>query len=472
MSASWVDELRSMVGENGLLVEESDLEGFSHDETATEKIRRLPQAVVKPSSEAQVVRVVRLCAERGIPITPRGGGTGLAGACVPSPGGIVMSLERLNRILEVDPHNQTITAQAGVPMSALFEAVKKANLFFPPHPGDESAFVGGVIATNAGGARAVKYGTVKRFLTGLQVVLPTGETLELGGKLLKSSVGYNLMGLMIGSEGTLGIITRVTFSLLANPGCLQTLVVPFETIDQATAAVEQLLNRGITPCAAEFVEHSAIRCAEQLLKKSWPARQGSASLMFILDGASEEEVMAAAEAVASVMEANKALDVLLAEHEAKQAEILEIRSMIYEALRPGAIELFDVSLPRSEISGHVRRVHELEREHGIPLPTYGHAADGNVHTQSMRTSIEDGVLGGEIGGWQEKHEAVRAGIYADAIARGGVISGEHGIGLVKKDFLAKNVGEGAVAAMRAIKRALDPKGILNPGKIFDLEEHR
>jgi glycolate oxidase len=469
MSERLIDELRGIVGENGLLVEEPDLEGFSHDETASEKIRALPRAVVKPSSEEQVARIVRRCAELGIPITARGGGTGLAGACVPSPGGIVMSLERLNRILEVDRRNQTITAQAGVPMGALFEEVKKANLFFPPHPGDESAFVGGVIATNAGGARAVKYGTVKRFLTGLQVVMADGTTLDLGGKLLKSSVGYNLMGMMIGSEGTLGIITRVTFSLLANPGCLQTLVVPFETIDQATAAVEQLLNRGITPCAAEFVEHTAIRCAEQLLKKSWPARQGSASLMFILDGTSEGEVMAAAEAVASVMEANQALDVLLAEHEAKQAEILEIRSMIYEALRPGAIELFDVSLPRSEIPGHVRRVHELEREHGIPLPTYGHAADGNVHTQSMRVSIADGVLGAEIGGWQEKHEAVRAGIYADAIARGGVISGEHGIGLVKKDYLAKNIGEGAVAAMRAVKRALDPKGILNPGKIFDVE---
>jgi glycolate oxidase len=469
MSASWVDELRSIVGEGGLLVEEADLEGFSHDETATEEIRRLPRAVVKPASEEQVAQIVRRCAELGIPITPRGGGTGLAGACVPSPGGIVMSLERLNGILEVDLHNHTITAQAGVPMGVLFEEVKKAKLFFPPHPGDESAFVGGVVATNAGGARAVKYGTVKRFLTGLRVVMSDGETLELGGKLLKSSVGYNLMGMMIGSEGTLGIITRVTFSLLANPGCLQTLVVPFDTIDQATAAVEQLLNRGITPCAAEFVEHAAIRCAEQLLKKSWPARQGSASLMFILDGTGEDEVTAAAEAVAAVMEAGGALDVLLAEHEAKQAEILEIRSMIYEALRPGAVELFDVSLPRSEIPGHVRRVHELEREHGIPLPTYGHAADGNVHTQSMRVSIEDGILGAPIEGWREKHEAARAGIYADAIARGGVISGEHGIGLVKKDFLARNVGEGAVAVMRAIKRALDPKGILNPGKIFDLE---
>ena len=169
-------------------------------------------------------------------------------------------------------------------MGELFAEVDEGGLFFPPHPGDESALAGGVVATNAGGARAVKYGTVKRFLTGLQVVLADGTTLDLGGKLLKSSAGYNLMGLMIGSEGTLGVITRVTFSLLAKPGCLQTLVVPFETIDAATAAVEDLLDRGITPCAAEFVEHAAIRCAERLLNKSWPAAPGSASLMFILDG--------------------------------------------------------------------------------------------------------------------------------------------------------------------------------------------
>ena len=468
MPARWLEELRRAVGPNNVLVDRSDTESFSHDETTSDRFRRYPEAVVKPATEEQVAQVIRLCSEHGVPVTARGGGTGLTGACVAAAGGIVLSLEHLNRIIEIDGRNHSITAQAGVQLSSLFAEIRKANLFFPPHPGDESAYVGGVIATNAGGARAVKYGTVRRFLTGLRVVTASGDTLDLGGKLLKSSMGYNLLGLLIGSEGTLGIITRATFALLPNPGCLQTLVVPFDTIDQATAAVAQLLDRGITPCAVEFIEHAAVRCSERLLKKSWPARVGSASLMFILDGPSDEEVTSAAQAVSEVMEENGALDVLLAEHEARQAEILEIRSMIYEALRPGAIELFDVSLPRSEIPGHVARVHELEREHGIPLPTYGHAADGNVHTQSMRVSIEDGVLGEEIEGWQEKQAGAREGIYADAIARGGVVSGEHGVGLVKKDFLARNLGVGAVEMMKAIKRSLDPKGILNPGKIFDL----
>jgi glycolate oxidase len=468
MPARWLEELRRIAGPHNVLVERSEIESFSHDETTSEKFRQYPEAVVKPESEEQVAQVVRLCVEHGLPLTARGGGTGLTAASVAAAGGIVLSLERLNRIIEVDARNHSITAQAGVQLAALFAEIRKAGLFFPPHPGDESAFVGGVIATNAGGARAVKYGTVRRFLTGLRVVTADGQTLELGGKLLKSSMGYNLLGLMIGSEGTLGIITRATFALLPRPGCLQTLVVPFDSIDRATAAVAQLLDRGITPCAVEFIEHAAVRCSEQLLKKSWPARAGSASLMFILDGPGDEEVTSAGQAVSEVMEAGGALDVLLAEHEDKQAEILEIRSMIYEALRPGCSELFDICVPRSEIPGHVRRVHELEREHGIPLPTYGHAADGNVHTQSMRVSIQDGVLGGEIEGWREKQAGVREGIYADAIARGGVVSGEHGIGLVKKDFLARNLGSGAVEWMKAIKRSLDPKGILNPGKIFDL----
>jgi glycolate oxidase len=273
---------------------------------------------------------------------------------------------------------------------------------------------------------------------------------------------------MIGSEGTLGIITRVTFSLLPPPGCMQTLVAPFETIAQATLAVDEFLKEGIIPCAVEFVERQAIRCAERLLNKKWPAQTGNSSLMIILDGSSEEEVLNQAERIAETLERTGAEDVLLAEHESKQAEILEIRSMIYEALRPGAIELFDVSVPRSEIPAHVQRVHEIEESCGLPLPTYGHAADGNIHTQSMKLAIRDGELGEELPDWRRKHEQARKLIYADAIERGGVISGEHGIGLVKRDYLAENIGVESVEVMRSIKRALDPQGILNPGKIFEM----
>jgi len=463
-----ISELKELFTPGNLVFEQADLKPYSHDEFASEAIATLPLAVVKPQEEQQIINLLLFCRENGIPITARGGGTGLAGACVPAPGGIVLSFERMNSILDLDTKNHSVTVSAGTPMGVLFEEVKKANLFFPPHPGDESACAGGVVSTNAGGARAVKYGTVKRFITGLRVILADGRVLDLGGKLVKSSMGYNLLDLMIGSEGTLGIITRVTFSLLPPPGCMQTLVAPFETIAQATLAVDEFLKEGIIPCAVEFVERQAIRCAERLLNKKWPAQTGNSSLMIILDGSSEEEVLNQAERIAETLERTGAEDVLLAEHESKQAEILEIRSMIYEALRPGAIELFDVSVPRSEIPAHVQRVHEIEESCGLPLPTYGHAADGNIHTQSMKLAIRDGELGEELPDWRRKHEQARKLIYADAIERGGVISGEHGIGLVKRDYLAENIGVESVEVMRSIKRTLDPQGILNPGKIFEM----
>lgn len=468
MSRNAVDllGLKELVGEDCVLTDPADLEGYSHDELASARYNRQPFAVVKPRSEDQVAQVVRYCAERGIPVTARGGGTGLSGACVPAADGMVMSMERMNRIVEVDRGNYCITAQAGATMKSLFEAASAAGMFFPPHPGDESAFVGGVIATNAGGARAVKYGTVKRFLLGLRVVLATGEVIKLGGKVMKSSTGYNLLDLMLGSEGTLGIITEVTFALLAPAGCAQTLVAPFATVSEAIASVEGIVSKGYTPCAVEFVEHSVIRCAERLLKKSWPTHDGEASLMIILDGVDEDAVLPTAQKISEILEQNSALDVLLAEHSDKQAEILEIRSMMYEALRPGTEELLDICVPRTEIGSHVYFIHELESRYEMPLPTYGHAADGNIHTHLMRTFIRDGELGEEVPGWGEKHEKIRGELYRDAIQRGGVISGEHGIGLTKRDALEANVGKTNIEVMRVIKKALDPHGILNPGKVF------
>jgi glycolate oxidase len=465
-----VEKLRNIFGPEALVVDPGDLETYSHDEFASGNIGLLPIAVVKPAQEKEILALLRFCLDEGIPITARGGGTGLAGSCVPAPGGIVLAFERMNGIIDLDRKNHTITVWAGTPMSAVFEEAKKVNLFFPPHPGSESACAGGVVATNAGGSRAVKYGTVKRFITGIRVILADGRVLDLGGKIRKSSMGYNLLDLLIGSEGTLGIITQVTFSLLPLPGCMLTLVAPFQTIPEAVAAVDAFLNEGIIPCAVEFIEHAAIRCSERLLNKSWPVKRGIASLMIVLDGASEEEVLREAEQISETLEQTGAQDVLLAEHETKQAEILEIRSMIYEALRPGTIELFDVSVPRSEISPHVHLVHEVERSCGLPLPTYGHAADGNIHTQSMKLSIQDGLLGEEVPDWQRKHKEVRTRIYSDAIKRGGVISGEHGIGLAKRDYLSNSIGTASVEVMRCIKRVLDPRGVLNPGKIFEIEK--
>jgi glycolate oxidase len=464
--AGWLEQARQITG-GQVLTDPADLEKYSHDELATPQYNALPAAVLKPGSEQEVAELVRLCARTGVPVTPRGGGTGLAAACVPAPGGVVLSLERLDRVVEADPDNLAITVQAGLTLNRLNQEAEALGLYFPPHPGDEGACVGGLVATNAGGARAVKYGTIRRFLLGLQVVLASGLVLELGGKRLKNSTGYGLQELMLGSEGTLGIITRVTLALLPKAGSMQTLVVSFADLERALQAVPGLLASGVVPCAVELLEHGVLACAERHLNRRWPATRGRASLMVILDGPDEEDVLRQAERGSAALERAGALEVLLAESPARQREILELRSLLYEALRPATAELFDICLPRSRIAGHVAFVHELEAKHGISLPTYGHAADGNLHTHFLRCALVEGAVGEELPGWRELLPMVRGELYADAASRGGVISGEHGIGQAKKAYLADNLGAAAVEAMRAIKRALDPQGILNPGKIFD-----
>jgi glycolate oxidase len=463
----WVEEARRIVGSEGVFVDREAMAAYTGDEFPLEDLKRLPRAVVKPRTEEEAARIVSLCGRTKVPVTARGGGTGLSGGCVPSDDGVVVSLERLNRIIECDPGTSSITVEAGVTLSRLYEEVDRMALFFPPHPGDEGAFVGGVVATNAGGSRAVKYGTVRRFVLGLRVITASGVLVDLGGKIIKSSTGYDLLDLMIGSEGTLGIITRVTLALIPRPGSLATLVAPFATDIEAIRAVPAILAAGIVPCAVEFVEHSAMRCAERRLGKEWPARTGGASLMIILDGRNEDAVLAEAESISEILERGGAQGVLVADGREKQAEILALRSSMYEAIRPAVAELFDTCVPRSEIAGHVESIHRMEKELGVQMPTYGHAADGNVHTHHLHHSIEDGVIGGEVPGWRENHDKVRAALFADAVSRGGVISGEHGIGIVKREYLSRTANPGALDLMRRVKRALDPDSILNPGKVLD-----
>ncbi len=467
VTESFIKRCIDIVGSSNVLTNESELKPLSHDEYPGEELSVIPSAAIRVGSEEEISSIVKLCAEENVPITVRGGGTGLSGACVPSPGGVVMLMERLNKVIDADKENQTITVEAGMTLRRLYEEVEKMGLFFPPHPGDEGAFVGGVVATNAGGARAVKYGTVKRFVIGLSVVLSDGSKIELGGKFIKSSTGYNLLDLMIGSEGTLGIITKVTFTLHPKPGDSKTLVIPFNNLEEAIDSVPHMLQTNIVPAAVEFVEHSVLKCVEKLLNKKWPAKEGTASLMVILDGRDEEDVMAQAEALSFILEDKGAIDILLAETKEKQEEVLQMRSMLYEALRPGVAEIFDITVPRSEIANHVKFVHSLERELGIQLPTYGHAADGNVHTHFMRRYIrEDGSFGEEMQNWHELIEKVRLALFEDAKKRGGVISGEHGIGLAKKEYLKKMVDDKKLELMRAIKKVFDHRGILNPGKVI------
>jgi glycolate oxidase len=461
-----IETLNSIVGEANLVTEHEKMLDYTGDEFALEEIRTFPEVVVRPGSTEEISRVLQLCTQESIPVTPRGGGTGLCGGCVPLRGGILMTFERMNRVLEVDTDNLIVTVEPGVTLMDFYAAVEQHGLYFPPHPGDESATIGGVINTNAGGARALKYGIVRSFIRGIQVVLPDGRVMTVGGKLMKNSSGYSLMHLLIGSEGTLGVVTKAYINLLAPPKLMHTLIVPYNDLHDAIRSVPRMIQNKILPMSVEFVEMDPIRVCEDALDKKWPCQEGDAHLMIIIDAAGEEEIMALAERIGAVCLEENAIDVFVADSRERQQTILEIRSHIYEALKPYSLELLDVTVPRAEIARFVSDVHELEAELETWIPTYGHAADGNVHNHIMQSRWQDGSWS-EIADFKGKYRMIRDGIHRLGKKYGGIVSGEHGIGLVKKEYLLDFIGQDQVALMRSIKGVFDPKGILNPGKIFD-----
>jgi glycolate oxidase len=468
VNAEILGRLTDLLGPAHVIIDPEKILDYSHDEFSLRDIQRLPEVVVKPERTDQVAAILRLADEARIPVTPRGGGTGLCGGCVPTYGGIVLSLERMNRVIEIDRENQMAVAEPGVTLLDFGRAVEEAGLSFPPHPGDDSAMLGGLIATNAGGSRAVKYGGIRNYVRGLEAVLPRGGVIRLGGKLMKSSTGYTLLHLMIGSEGTLGVITRAVIQLLPSPRLSRSLVIPFGDIESAIESVPLLMGRQVIPQAVEFVEREVIRITEEYLHKRWPSMVGRTDLLVILDASTEEEMERNSQTVAEVCLEKGALDVFIADTPKKQEMVLDIRSKIYEAIKSCTIEILDISIPRAEIPGHVRRIREVSEKYDIWLPTFGHAADGNVHTHIMSARYEEGkMIPVPEEEWRAKVDRVRAELYADGRDRGGVISGEHGIGLVKKPFLSLVLDDMQIELMRGIKRLFDPGGILNPGKIFD-----
>lgn len=463
----WIAELGAIVGPADLIQDPQRLANYSGDEFPLPTLRHLPRLAVRPHNADEISRILKLANQHKIPVTARGGGTGLCGACVPSPGGIVLLSDHLNRVLELDKENLMVTVEAGVMLRDLYAVIEKEGLFFPPHPGEETARIGGVIATNAGGSRTVKYGTIRNFLRGLEVVLPQGEILQLGGKLVKNSTGFNLLHLFVGSEGLLGIISKAVIALLPQPRCTATLIVPYPTITQAIRTVPEIIRKSVEPLAIEFMEADSIALTEERLHRRWPAKGSQAYLLILVEAAGAEELPARLTAIQEICEGYGARDIYLAESDAQQKEILEFRSQMYEALKPWCIEILDLVVPRSEIAGHVEAVHALEREHGVWLPTYGHAGDGNVHSHIMRVGFKDGKLDFSLqADWDALYLTVRDKLHEDARKRGGMISGEHGIGLAKKGYLLEFIGPEAMAIMRGIKQLLDPLGILNPGKVF------
>lgn len=463
-----IEKLEKIVGQKNLTFDPEKMEDYSHDEFSLRDIARMPELVVKPGKTEEVAEILHLANLENIPVTPRGGATGMAGGCVPLYGGIVLSLENMNRILDVDLDNQMAVVEAGVMLSEFYEAVEEAGLFFPPHPGEESAMIGGVIATNAGGARAVKYGVIRNYVRGLEVVLPTGSIIHLGGKLMKSSTGYSLLNLIIGSEGTLGVVTKATIQLMPSPQVTRSLIIPYDELEKAIETVPLLIRKKILPLAVEFVPKELIQITEEFLKKRWPCTRGSTHLLIILDASSEDEIDRLSEAVAEICMEKGALDVYVADNPKKQEEVLDIRSKIYEAIKAHTLEILDIVIPRAEIARHVKKVQEVSEKYKIWLPTFGHAADGNVHTHIMSARFEGGkIIPLPEEKWKMQFEKVREELYKDCKSRGGVISGEHGIGIVKKSYLSYVLDKETIELMRGIKRHFDPQNILNPGKIFD-----
>ena len=462
-----IKTLGEIVGESNVITERDSLIDYSHDEFVLEDIRHFPDVVVKPRKTAEVSKIMVLCNERRIPLTPRGGGTGLCGGCVPIHGGIVLTLDNMTRIIEIDTKNLLAQVEAGLRLMDFYPAVEGNGLFFPPHPGDESAAIGGVIATNAGGARALKYGVIRNFIRGIEVVLPTGEVVQLGGKFIKSSSGYNLMHLVIGSEGTLGIVTKAIIGLMPPSNTMFTLVASYQDLQDAIDTVPAIIKNKIIPMAIEFMDRKTVTISSQYLQKKWPFSKGEAFLMMIVDGNSFEEVAALGEKINEVCSENNAIDVFAADTKTRQRDILDIRSKIYEAMKAYTLEILDLTVPRGQIADFVEGIQGLSEEYGTWLPTYGHAADGNVHTHIMQSIWKEGEWT-EIKDCRKLYPEVRKKLHDLARKYEGICSGEHGIGIVKKEYLTSFLDTKQIDLMRAMKKAFDPNLILNPDKVFNL----
>lgn len=433
-------------------------EDYSHDELGGAK--KMPDIVAKVLSTEEVSKIMKYAYENNIPVTPRGSGTGLVGAAVPIHGGIVIDLSDMNQILELDEENLTLTLEPGVLLMEIAKYVEENDLFYPPDPGEKTATIAGNINTNAGGMRAVKYGVTRDYVRGMEVVLPNGKVVELGGKIVKNSSGYSLKDLIVGSEGTLGIVTKATLKLLPLPKKAISLLVPFNDLGQAIDTVPKIIKSKSIPTAIEFMEREAITAAEKFLGKKFPDNSSNAYLILTFDGNSVEEVEAAYEKVADICLEQGALDVFISDTEERQESIWSARGAFLEAIKASTTDMdeVDVVVPRNKVAEFVKFTKEAEKKHDIRIRSFGHAGDGNLHVYILKDA-----LGEEQ--WEKKLKDVMEDLYSKARKLEGQVSGEHGIGYAKRSYLSESLSEETMEIMRGVKKAFDPKNILNPDKI-------
>lgn len=454
-----LEELKEIVGEKNI-IPGADAEDYSHDETPF--LNYPPEVIAKPTSEEQIIKIFSLANVNMIPITPRGGGTGLCGGCVPVLGGIVLSLEKMNKIKEIDESNLMAVVETGVPLLELHEAVDEKGLLYPPDPGEKGATLGGNISTNAGGMRAVKYGVTRDYVQGIRVVTPNGDILELGGKIVKNTSGYELIDLFIGSEGTLGIVTEATLKLIPQPPKKVTIYLPFPSLRTAITACSKIVQNNILPTATEFMTQRIVKIAEKYTNKKLPHDTAVAYIIVMLDGTSDDELENLSMKVCELCIENDAMDAFVASSKDDQLAIWNVRDKFLEALKTvSEFEEVDVVAPRGRIPDFVEQVEKITKDYGINIVIFGHAGDGNVHLYLLQ---EDN----EFEEWEKRVQKAMDEIYEVGLKLGGKISGEHGIGYVRKNVLMETTDKRQIEIMKNIKKMFDPNNILNPGKVIDL----
>lgn len=453
---------QKICGAENVSVEEEVLSNYASDET--EDLHYLPDVVVRPTSPEAISDVLRICNEHKIPVTPRGAGTGLSGGALPHLGGVLLSTEKLNRIISIDERNLQVITEPGVITEVLQDAVKERGLFYPPDPSSRgSCFIGGNIAENSGGPKAVKYGVVKDYVLNLEVVLPTGEIIWTGANVLKNATGYNLTQLIVGSEGTLGIVTKAVLKLLPLPKYDLLMLVPFKNAENACAAVSAIFRAGYTPSAMEFMERDALDWVMRFMDSSSVqiADDVQAHLLIEVDGNEPEVLMKEMEGISEIVMGFDCGEILFAEDAQQKAELWKLRRRVGEAVKSHSVyKEEDTVVPRAELPVLLSGVKAIGRKYGFHSVCYGHAGDGNLHVNIIKGDLTEEEWNGSLkNGIREIFELVKS--------LGGTISGEHGIGLVQKEYLPIVFDEVQMRLMREIKKVFDPNNILNAGKIFD-----
>lgn len=460
LSPIQIKSLSNIVGEKYALLNPQKLHDYGHDET--EDLVFLPDLVLLPGTVEELSSILAYCNQELIPVTPRGAGSGLAGGALPIKGGIVVSMERFDKIIEIDERNLQVTVEAGVITEVLQNAVKEKGLYYPPDPASRSfCFIGGNINTNSGGPRAVKYGVVKDYVLNLQVVLPNGQIIWTGANTLKNSTGYNLTQLIVGSEGTLGIVTKAVLRLIPHPAYNLLMLAAFRNAETACEAVSAIFRAGITPSALEFMERAAIdKAIAYLGDVNIPiTAETKAHLLIEVDGNHLDSLYADCEKINAVLENFDCIEVLFADSDNQKNDLWKLRRNVGHAVKKSSVyKEEDTVVPRAELPKLLKGVKAIGEKYGFESVCYGHAGDGNLHVNILRGNMSEKA-------WKEELSTGIREIFTLTKSLGGTISGEHGIGYVQKNYLDIVFNETELHLMRSIKRLFDPNMILNPCKI-------